>query len=91
MVSTRWQLKNVSGVSNVQLGSPRPSAESDWQVLRQLRATVKPPDGTNSNTIECVEEVRYDLVMPGESLKLCAKRNWYREQLAFERLAARGG
>ena len=46
-------------------------------------------DGTNSNTIECVEEVRYDLVVPGESFKLCAKRNRQREQLALERLAAR--
>ena len=39
----------------------------------------------------CVEEVRYDLLIEGESLKLCAKRNRQREQLALERLAARGG
>ena len=91
MVSTRWQLKNLPNISNVQLGSPRPSAESEWQVLRQLRATVKTPDGTN--TLECVEDVRYDLPFEGDSLKLCAntaKRNRQREQLALKRLAARG-
>ena len=92
MVSTRWQLKNLPGVSNVQLGSPRPSAESEGQVLRQLRATVKTPDGTN--TYARRGEVRYDLALLGDSsknqAKNIAKRNRHREQLALERLAARG-
>ena len=48
----------MPGVSDVQLGSPRPSA-SGMHVLWQLRAKVKTPNGTN--TCECVEEVRYDL------------------------------
>ena len=89
MVSTRWLLKNLPSVSNVQLGPPRPSAESEGQVLRQLTATVKTPDGTNT----LVEEVRYDTYdldrFPG-SFKIIAKRNRHREQLALQRLAARG-
>ena len=47
MVSTRWLLKNLPSVSNVQLGPPRPSAETEGQVLRQLTATVKTPDRTD--------------------------------------------
>ena len=89
MVSTCWLLKNLPSVSNVQLGPPRPSAESEGQVLRQLTATVKTPDGTNT----LVEEVRYDLQdldrFP-DSFKNIAKRNRHREQLALQRLAARG-
>ena len=89
MVSTRWLLKNLPSVSNVQLGPPRPWAETEGQVLRQLTATVKTPDGANT----LVEEVRYDtydLDRFPDSFKNTATRNRHREQLALERLAARG-
>ena len=42
--SARWQHKNVAGVSDVQLGSPRPS-ECGRHVLRQL-GTASAEDGT---------------------------------------------
>ena len=82
-VSTR---KHYPGVSDVQLGSPRPSA-CGTHVVCQLTANVN-GNGT------CVEDVYYELPpAEGESekeAKMRADRHRHREQVARARVALLG-